>query len=353
MRYPTYKGVPTLKNGDTRKKPQKRTKSKQESPLPEIDDIPPDKEQLKSAVKDDSEKDAVSDNDNEDSDITAESDSIEESDESELDNDRDEIFKPEEVHIPAITTRNRYVTVLIYALLFGVVLSSVFIIPSHINMKLNLESFDLSLDGSNLDMTIFFSLFNTFYGIDTLDGTDIIDGENMRNYALRTAGASIVHKLTSPSYCHDWISYVPKTISCWFYQHYKNVIPERAIDPSMNIGDCWSMNGTYGNITIQLIRPRINITHVSIKHPSRFITFNNQSTPKEIEIYGWPDSNNMNGEPIFIHSFTYNIHEKSLQTFEVPKPHFFTHVVLIKINNNWGEKRYTSLYNIGIHGNEM
>ena len=270
------------------------------------------------------------------------------------------------------TTMCRYCIFMLIYVLFCVVI----ITPLHISMAVDSTKTYFILDDNNdfnsIDGMTPFSMYD-FIRLNIIDVTNfflsngalsynnvnIITDDDIQNYAQEAVGAMVIHKLTTTTFCPlEWIP-------CWLSsdRRIRKHTPEVAIRPSIDLGECWPMNSTHGNITIGLSHQKIKVTHITIKHPSRNTATNINSAPKELELYGWPeysDGDPVNTctiytcEPVFIHSFTYNIYGPSVQRFTVPDkaPHFPVNFVLLKINSNWGEERHTCLYNIGIHGNK-
>ncbi|KAJ0023792.1 hypothetical protein NQD34_003691, partial [Periophthalmus magnuspinnatus] len=112
---------------------------------------------------------------------------------------------------------------------------------------------------------------------------------------------------------------------------------------------CWPMAGDKGQLTIRLSQA-IRVSHITIGHISKTQarTADTPSAPKDISIYGL---NQINGQAKFLGSLTYYQSGASFQTFTLPRVHPETfRYVRVHINNNYGNKDYTCLYNIRVHG---
>lgn len=202
------------------------------------------------------------------------------------------------------------------------------------------------------------------------------------DYALHSAGATIVHGLTSPTY-------FPKTKrldmkfrnffrSFDYLQSLANFVPTfsgeeifdflklnkgvgktlDAISHDMTLGSCWPMEGTSGQLVIRLAKP-LYIDAISIDHIIQQEAIDVRSAPQKFEVYGlrfqnenilsWDEA----GERLLL-SGAYEIGSNiSTQTFhnEENKEQMeaFQYVTL-NILNNYGRKDYTCIYRFRVHG---
>ncbi|XP_075777807.1 SUN domain-containing protein 3 isoform X2 [Pelodiscus sinensis] len=172
------------------------------------------------------------------------------------------------------------------------------------------------------------------------------DQVQMPDYALKSAGASIIQSRTTRSYRHNggkffWLSF-PMLV---FVKS-----PEVILQPSNYPGDCWPFSGNQGETLIKLameIIPRaVTMEHISKKiSPTGEIS----SAPKDFAVYGLKEEDEEQGT--FLGQFLYNHEGDLFQTFQLKNelPEFMRYVKL-KVLNNWGHPEYTCIYRFRVHG---
>ncbi|XP_027692732.1 SUN domain-containing protein 3 isoform X2 [Vombatus ursinus] len=141
------------------------------------------------------------------------------------------------------------------------------------------------------------------------------DQVQMADYALKSAGASIVEAETSESYKNDKAKLYWHGIGFLRYE----MPPDIILQPDVHPGKCWAFPGSTGHTVIKLAR-KITPTAVTIEHISEKISPSGStaSAPKDFSVY--------NG---VCESLSY---------------------VKLKILNNWGHSKYTCLYRFRVHG---
>ncbi|XP_010623201.1 SUN domain-containing protein 3 isoform X2 [Fukomys damarensis] len=172
------------------------------------------------------------------------------------------------------------------------------------------------------------------------------DQVQMVDYALKSAGASIVESETSESYTNN------KTKLYWhgigLLSH--EMPPDIILQPDIHPGKCWAFPGSQGHILIRLARKIIpmlvTMEHISEKvSPSR----DTSSAPKEFSVHGL--QKRCGGEEIFLGQFLYNNTGSTIQTFDLQ--HGISESLLcvrLKILSNWGHPSYTCVYRFRVHG---
>ncbi|XP_051840436.1 SUN domain-containing protein 3 [Antechinus flavipes] len=172
------------------------------------------------------------------------------------------------------------------------------------------------------------------------------DQVQMADYALKSAGASIVEAGTSESYKNNKAKLYWHGIGFLSYE----MPPDVILQPDVHPGKCWAFPGSKGHTTIKLVR-KIIPTAVTMEHISEKISpsGNTHSAPKDFSVYGLKDE--CKGEEIFLGQFMYNKKGTTVQTFQLQNGVFesFPYVKL-KILNNWGHPKYTCLYRFRVHG---
>ncbi|KAM9101549.1 SUN domain-containing protein 3 isoform 5-T12 [Sarcophilus harrisii] len=172
------------------------------------------------------------------------------------------------------------------------------------------------------------------------------DQVQMADYALKSAGASIVEAGTSESYKNDKAKLYWHGIGFLSYE----MPPDVILQPDVHPGKCWAFPGSKGHTIIKLAR-KIIPTAVTMEHISEKISpsGNTHSAPKNFSVYGLKDE--CKGEEIFLGQFMYNKKGTTVQTFQLQNgvSESFPYVKL-KILKNWGHPKYTCLYRFRVHG---
>ncbi|XP_062943987.1 SUN domain-containing protein 3 [Cynocephalus volans] len=172
------------------------------------------------------------------------------------------------------------------------------------------------------------------------------DQVQMADYALKSAGASIIEAGTSESYRNN------KAKLYWHGIGFLNceMPPDIILQPDVYPGKCWAFPGSQGYTLIKLAR-KIIPTAVTMEHISEKVSpsGNISSAPKEFSVYGITKT--CEGEEIFLGQFIYNKTGTTVQTFELKhKVNESLLCVKLKILSNWGHLKYTCLYRFRVHG---
>ncbi|CAL1612841.1 unnamed protein product [Knipowitschia caucasica] len=114
-------------------------------------------------------------------------------------------------------------------------------------------------------------------------------------------------------------------------------------------GEFWPMQGSSGQLFI-VLPTHIHISHVTIGHitaeqsPSGGIP----SAPKHFRVYGLSQ---YYGEEVLLGTFVYKENRGSFQMFEVSKHRDLAFkYVRLQVDSNHGNKPYTCLYSVRVHG---
>ncbi|KAJ6466010.1 hypothetical protein C8R47DRAFT_991086 [Mycena vitilis] len=206
------------------------------------------------------------------------------------------------------------------------------------------------------------------------------------DYALHSAGASVIPSLTSQTYTLRPSS-VQRTIVGYFTGNgiRSGRPPITALHHDVHDGQCWPFAGTQGHLGIVLSAP-LYIEEITIDHVAAAVAVNSgTSAPRDMELWaliegqdnlarlqGWraemplsrerkpthPEILPKSPEYIRIASFQYDIHSPSnVQTFPVERDisslGIDFGVVVLVIKSNWGMEEYTCLYRVRVHGRTM
>ncbi|XP_036183092.1 SUN domain-containing protein 3 [Myotis myotis] len=166
------------------------------------------------------------------------------------------------------------------------------------------------------------------------------------DYALKSAGASIIEAGTSESYKSDKAKLYWHGIGFLNYE----MPPESILQPDVHPGRCWAFPGSQGHALIKLAG-KIVPTSVTMEHISERVSPSGSisSAPKEFSVHGI--SKECEGEEISLGRFVYNKTGTTVQTFELQ--HEVSEPLLcvkLRILSNWGHPKYTCLYRFRVHG---
>ncbi|KAF9384083.1 hypothetical protein CPC16_008606 [Podila verticillata] len=241
-----------------------------------------------------------------------------------------------------------------------------------------------------------------------------LDDDTLKqDYALYSAGARIIHGLTTSTYQPGHSNTLWDRLNIFSRKTgITSCPPEMALTPDVHAGECWAMGGSQGLIAIRLARP-IVVTAVTVEHADPRVVFDIGSAPREIEVWSFdnqhPDDNELvhlegvvssprwlpsnkdervledlddgqadeepsgtkvegrwwrEGAPYpgarLLTTAEYRTKDASdaaaqrwtrQQTFSVPtsKQRLSTSV-LFRINSNWGHPEFTCLYRVQVHG---
>ncbi|XP_057628837.1 SUN domain-containing protein 3 [Chionomys nivalis] len=172
------------------------------------------------------------------------------------------------------------------------------------------------------------------------------DQIQMADYALKSAGASVIEAGTSESYKNNKAKLYWHGIGFLNYE----MPPDMILQPDVHPGKCWAFPGSQGHILIKLAR-KIIPTAVTMEHISEKVSpsGNTSSAPKEFSVYGM--MKRCEGEEMFLGQFMYNKVETTVQTFELQNEVSESLLcVKLQILSNWGHPKYTCLYRFRVHG---
>ncbi|KAJ1829142.1 hypothetical protein LPJ56_000609 [Coemansia sp. RSA 2599] len=104
------------------------------------------------------------------------------------------------------------------------------------------------------------------------------------DFALFSAGARIVPKLTSPTYEQPVRGF---TRRLWHaFGFITSMPPSTILDPSTHIGECWPMRGSSGQVAVHL-PTAVDITEFALEHVSKAMAIDWRSAPRSVEVWGY------------------------------------------------------------------
>ena len=172
------------------------------------------------------------------------------------------------------------------------------------------------------------------------------DKTGMFDYALETAGGSVISTRCTETYVQKTAMYSIFGIPIW----YPSNNPRTVIQPGVQPGECWAFKGSTGFIVIRLsdaVRP----TRFSMEHISKSMSPSGKidSAPKDFVVYGLKSEKDTN--PIRLGTYTYDQDVDPLQYFDVMTSNtgVFSFIEL-DIMSNHGNINYTCLYRFRVHG---
>ncbi|KAH7050577.1 UNC-like C-terminal-domain-containing protein [Linnemannia elongata] len=182
------------------------------------------------------------------------------------------------------------------------------------------------------------------------------------DYALYNSGGRIIPHLTT----HTYHRYKPTTILGRLFG-LQNWIPppsppsspdsdreqvNKVIQPEMNPGDCWPMQGGWGQVAIQLAK-RVVVTEIVIEHVDPRIALHRGTAPREIEIWQQqqpigPCDGSKDGDRIG----EAETEIETVRRFSIPlsKQNVPAYGIVVRVLSNWGHPDFTCLYRVRVHG---
>ncbi|NWW37024.1 SUN2 protein, partial [Panurus biarmicus] len=172
------------------------------------------------------------------------------------------------------------------------------------------------------------------------------DRVGMVDYALESAGASVINTRCSETYETRTALLSLFGIPLWYHSQSPRVI----LQPDVNPGNCWAFRGSQGFAVIRLsgiIRP----TAVTLEHISKALSPQGTipSAPKDFAVYGLKEEGEEEG--LLLGQFTYNHDGDPIQTFYLEGDLVGTYqLVELQVLSNWGHPEYTCIYRFRVHG---
>ncbi|NXC14109.1 SUN2 protein, partial [Corythaeola cristata] len=172
------------------------------------------------------------------------------------------------------------------------------------------------------------------------------DRVGMADYALESAGATIVNTRCSETYDTQTAVLSLFGIPLWYYSQSPRTILQSNVDP----GYCWAFRGSQGFVVIRLsntIRP----TAVTLEHIPKALSPQGiiPSAPKDFAVYGLKEEREEEG--VLLGQFTYNHDGDPIQTFYLEGDAVGTYdLVEFRVLSNWGHPEYTCIYRFRVHG---
>ncbi|XP_010282845.1 PREDICTED: SUN domain-containing protein 2-like [Phaethon lepturus] len=172
------------------------------------------------------------------------------------------------------------------------------------------------------------------------------DRVGMVDYALESAGASVINTRCSETYETRTALLSLFGIPLWYHSQSPRVI----LQPDVNPGNCWAFRGSQGFAIIRLssiIRP----TAVTLEHIPKALSPQGTipSAPKDFAVYGLKEEGEEEG--LLLGQFTYNHDGDPIQTFYLEGDTVGTYqLVELRVLSNWGHPEYTCIYRFRVHG---
>ncbi|XP_071656873.1 SUN domain-containing protein 3-like [Patagioenas fasciata] len=168
----------------------------------------------------------------------------------------------------------------------------------------------------------------------------------MADYALKSAGAAVIHSKTSPSLRTGKAKVFLYSLPLMDYMR----SPELILEAENHPGNCWPFPGSQGHVFIQLSMPviprAVTMAHVS---GTAFHGESISGAPKDFAVYGFKEEDEEQGA--FLGQFTFLAALNPSQTFQLKNelPGVVNYIRL-QVLSNWGHLDYTCLYRFRVHG---
>nr|XP_038028989.1 LOW QUALITY PROTEIN: SUN domain-containing protein 2 [Anas platyrhynchos] len=172
------------------------------------------------------------------------------------------------------------------------------------------------------------------------------DRVGMVDYALESAGASVINTRCSETYETKTALLSLFGIPLW----YQSQSPRVILQPDVNPGNCWAFRGSQGFAVIRLSSP-IRPTAVTLEHIPRALSPQGiiPSAPKDFSVYGLKEERDEEG--LLLGRFTYDQDGNPIQTFLLEGDAVGTfQLVELRVLSNWGHPEYTCIYRFRVHG---
>ncbi|NXS56737.1 SUN2 protein, partial [Brachypteracias leptosomus] len=172
------------------------------------------------------------------------------------------------------------------------------------------------------------------------------DRVGMADYALESAGASVISTRCSETYEMRTALLSMFGIPLW----YQSQSPRVILQPDVNPGNCWAFRGSQGFAIIRL-SDIIHPTAVTLEHIPKALSPQGTipSAPKDFAVYGLKEEREEEGH--LLGQFTYNHNGDPIQTFYLTGHGMGTYqLVELRVLSNWGHPEYTCIYRFRVHG---
>ncbi|GAB0176783.1 SUN domain-containing protein 2 [Grus japonensis] len=172
------------------------------------------------------------------------------------------------------------------------------------------------------------------------------DRVGMVDYALESAGASVINTRCSETYETRTALLSLFGIPLWYHSQSPRVI----LQPDVNPGNCWAFRGSQGFAVIRL-SSIIHPTAVTLEHIPKALSPQGTipSAPKDFAVYGLKEEGEEEG--LLLGQFTYNHDGDPIQTFYLEGDGVSTYqLVELRVLSNWGHPEYTCIYRFRVHG---
>ncbi|XP_006865785.1 PREDICTED: sperm-associated antigen 4 protein-like [Chrysochloris asiatica] len=168
------------------------------------------------------------------------------------------------------------------------------------------------------------------------------------DYALSSVGASIDLEKTSHDYEDTDTAYFWNRFSFWNYARPPTVI----LEPDVFPGNCWAFEGDQGQVVIRL-PGSVQLSDITLQHPPPSVAHSGgaNSAPRDFAVYGLQADDKTE---VFLGKFTFDVEKSGIQTFHLQNdPPAAFPKVKIQILSNWGHPRFTCLYRVRAHGEQI
>ncbi|XP_046385390.1 SUN domain-containing protein 3-like isoform X2 [Ischnura elegans] len=178
-----------------------------------------------------------------------------------------------------------------------------------------------------------------------LKGGFSADGTGKVDFALESTGGKVVNTPNTEPYA------LSRAHSLFGLHQCQKGNLQAIIQPGVLPGQCWAFKGSNGRAVIQLIG-YIYVTSVTMEHiPVALSPSGNiESAPREFSIWGlMSQDDEMNA--FYFGNFSYDKNGPPAQTFNVQYQSKLPYPFIeLRISSNHGEKRYTCVYRLRVHG---
>lgn len=166
------------------------------------------------------------------------------------------------------------------------------------------------------------------------------------DFALESAGGSVLIKHSSPTYAPSQSSVSLFGLPLFYFKNAPNAI----IQPQVYPGDCWAFEGSKGHAVIKLVTKAF-INGVTLEHIPKELSLNQSrtSSPKDFSVWGLHGEEDEE-EGKLLGTFTYSLDNEPIQEFPISDAQdSYTHIRFQFLSNH-GNPDYTCVYRVRVHG---
>ncbi|KAI9476482.1 MAG: UNC-like C-terminal-domain-containing protein [Benjaminiella poitrasii] len=167
------------------------------------------------------------------------------------------------------------------------------------------------------------------------------------DYALGVRGAKVLLSRTSRSYLQPG-SFLSALL--FPLRHIAANSPTVLLQDQLQVGHCWKMAEDSGHVSILLSEPVV-VQGITIEHMSKYVWDQFDSALRDLEVYAEPRYTGLS-DTISLGKAMFDINkDMASQSFKMDVyPETPVKAIILKVKSNWGNRDWTELCRIRVHG---